>query len=635
MAGPFQFKTLKDIYSESISGTNSAFNAESIDLQNQLKKNSEQKSIGGYTATIEKRFNYIKKNQENLLRYFKSPEGLEFIAKQELLYKSAQYLAPVTTTQALVGLIPGIPVVSSILNSITGNYNIHRDFVITNMIGQIGLSSLGMQGKQANFANRISDFRLSSLASLFAPAVSPATQKVYTAYVDDVTGRSTNFVSKTINYFTKKLGIGDESNSDKDRLVKLYNQLTSNPSGKSKYNLDYNFNELTRNKSEGLFGFGSFYNVRSERHIVSKPITADVVNGVATYSTEGEYTDNVKAYWDEYGIGPKAPNIGTIVDIPIVDGIADIKVISSKKRKKPFSVINTYSSEIEKPSNKNPIIDYYFSGIKGEKLKEEAIGDILSNRVLEDNVSIDDKKDLIRFSIEFGLENYKSSKHIQFRAFLNDITDNNSANYSSTRYIGRADQVHVYEGFTRTIGLGFTIYSRNPDEQKIVFQKLNTLTSLLTPSYSIKQDNQIRNLSSPPNGSSQKGVIEDILGGIPRAPIIKLTIGNYIKDQYGFITSLTYNIKNSNLWDIDSELPHIIEVSTFSFTPIHDFVVSQGANNDNRFIYIEKPIPIPIDIKATDSNQKKEKNDFIAVNPDYIDKGYIETQGITLSSIFN
>lgn len=579
MAGPFQFKTLKDIYSESISGTNSAFNAESIDLQNQLKKNSEQKSIGGYTATIEKRFNYIKKNQENLLRYFKSPEGLEFIAKQELLYKSAQYLTPVTSTQALVGLIPGIPVVSSILNSITGNYNIHRDFVITNMIGQIGLSSLGMQGKQANFANRISDFRLSSLASLFAPAVSPATQKVYTAYVDDVTGRSTNFVSKTINYFTKKLGIGDESNSDKDRLVKLYNQLTSNPSGKSKYNLDYNFNELTRNKSEGFYGIGSFYNVRSERHRVSKPITAYVVNEVATFNTEGEYTDNVKAYWGDKGISPQK---GILYGTQAIER-------SLSKRKKPFSIIDTYSAKLENESGKKPVIDYYFSGIFGEKLKDSTAGDIFSKRVLEDNVSIDDKKDLIRFSIEFGLENYKSSKHIQFRAFLNDITDNNSANYSSTRYIGRADQVHVYEGFTRTIGLGFTIYSRNPDEQKIVFQKLNTLTSLLTPSYSIKQDNQIRNFSNPPSKSSQKGVVEDILGGIPRAPIIKLTIGNYIKDQYGFITSLTYNIKNSNLWDIDSELPHIIEVNTFSFTPIHDFVVSQGANNDNRFIYIDSP----------------------------------------------
>jgi len=616
MAGPFQFKTLKDIYSESISGNNSAFNAESIDLQNQLKKNSEQKSIGGYTATIEKRYNYIRKNQDNLLKYFKSPEGLEFIAKQELLYKSSQYLAPVNSTQALVGFVPGIPVVSSVLNSITGNYNIHRDFVITNMIEQIGLSSLGMQGKQANFANRISDFKISSLASLFAPAISPSTQKVYTSYVEDITGKSTNLVSRAIDIISFKMGMGDSVNSNKDRLVKLYNQLTSNPTERAKYNLDYEFNQLTRNKSEGVFGAGSFYNVRSERHIVSKPITADVINGIVGFSTEGEYTDNVKAYWDKFGIGPIAPNIPNMRDSPIVNGVADVIVTSSKKRRKPFSVINTYSSEIEKTSNKNPIIDYYFSGIKGEKLKEGAIGDILSNRVLEDNVSVDDKKDLIRFSIEFGLENYENSKHIQFRAFLNDISDNNSANYSSTRYIGRADQVHVYEGFTRTIGLGFTIYSRNPDEQKIVFQKLNTLTSLLTPSYSIKQDNQIRNFSSPLSGSNQAGVIENILGGIPRAPIIKLTIGNYINGQYGFITNLTYNIKNANMWDIDSELPHIIEVSSFSFTPIHDFVVSQGANNDNRFIYIVKP-------------QVQEKNSEITPVSTGGGTGRLQSQGMT------
>ena len=607
MAGPFQFKTLRDIYSESISGNNSAFNAESIDLQNQLKKNSDQKSIGGYTATIEKRYNYIRKNQDNLLKYFKSPEGLEFIAKQGLLYKSAQYLAPVTSGQAFARIIPGIPVVSSVLNSITGNYNIHRDFIITNMIEQIGLSSLGMQGKQANFANRISDLKLSSLASLFAPAISPDTQKVYTAYIEDITGRSTNLVTKAIDLISSKIGLGDSVNSNADRLVKLYNQLTSNPKGNRKNNLDYDFNQYTHNKSEGLFGAGSFYNIRSERHIVSKPSTSN---------TQGEFTDNVKAYWDEFGIGPKAPNIPTSISTPLVDAEGDPLVFSSKKRRKPFSIIKTYSSEIESSSNKNPIIDYYFSGIKGEKLKEEAIGDILSNRVLEDNVSIDDKKDLIRFSIEFGLEDNKSSRHIQFRAFLNDITDNNSANYSSTRYIGRADQVHVYEGFTRTIGLGFTIYSRNPDEQKIVFQKLNTLTSLLTPSYSIKQDNQIRNYSSPLDKSKEVGVVENILGGIPRAPIIKLTIGNYINGQYGFITNLTYNIKNANMWDIDSELPHIIEVSSFSFTPIHDFVVSQGENNDNRFIYIEKP-------------QVQEKNSQITSVSTGGGTGRLQSQGMT------
>jgi hypothetical protein len=572
MAGPFKFKTLKNIYSESISGTNSAFNAKSIDLQNQLKKNSEQKSIGGYTATIEKRYNYIRKNQDNLLNYFKSPQGLEFIAKQGLLYKSAQYLAPVTSGQALARIIPGIPVVSSVLNSITGNYNIHRDFVITNMIEQIGLSSLGMQGKQANFANRISDLKLSSIASLFAPAISPSTQNVYTAYIDDVNGKNTNFVNRIINSFAKKTGLNgilDDINSNKDRLVKLYNQLTSDPKGNRKDNLDYDFNQYTHNKSEGLFGAGSFYNVRSERHIVSKPVTSN---------TQGEFTNNVKAYWDQYGISPQKK----------ASTLSDALIQATTYKKKPFSIVDSYTKKLEDNSTKAPIIDYYFSGIKGEKLKDFVLGDIFSKRVVEDNKSIDDKKDLIRFSIEFGLEDNKSSRHIQFRAFLNDITDNNSANYSSTRYIGRADQVHVYEGFTRTIGLGFTIYSRNPDEQKIVFQKLNTLTSLLTPSYSIKQDNQIRNYSSPLDKSKEVGVVENILGGIPRAPIIKLTIGNYINGQYGFITGLTYNIKNANLWDIDNELPHVIEVSSFSFTPIHDFVVSQGENNDNRFIYIDK-----------------------------------------------
>jgi hypothetical protein len=60
-------------------------------------------------------------------------------------------------------------------------------------------------------------------------------------------------------------------------------------------------------------------------------------------------------------------------------------------------------------------------------------------------------------------------------------------------------------------------------------------------------------------------------------------MGGYLYEQVGFITALTYDIPNDTTWEIgintagesDStvkELPHRINVSSFSFTPIHNFV---------------------------------------------------------------
>jgi hypothetical protein len=63
-------------------------------------------------------------------------------------------------------------------------------------------------------------------------------------------------------------------------------------------------------------------------------------------------------------------------------------------------------------------------------------------------------------------------------------------------------------------------------------------------------------------------------------------MGGYLYEQVGFITQLTYDIPADSPWEIgindkgDSddkvkELPHIIKVTGFSFTPIHNFVPSK------------------------------------------------------------
>ena len=165
-------------------------------------------------------------------------------------------------------------------------------------------------------------------------------------------------------------------------------------------------------------------------------------------------------------------------------------------------------------------------------------------------------------------------KFLHFKSFLDDITDSFGATWDSFKYLGRGENFYTYQGFTRAIDLSFTVPSFTRGQMKTNYLKLGYLASSLTPNYNPQ-------------------------GGYMRGPLIKLTIGDYIKDQWGFIETLTYKVNGSDsTWEINiddegnkiepldptwvGELPHHIEVSSFTFIPIQNFV-PQTFNPD--FIY--------------------------------------------------
>jgi hypothetical protein len=75
--------------------------------------------------------------------------------------------------------------------------------------------------------------------------------------------------------------------------------------------------------------------------------------------------------------------------------------------------------------------------------------------------------------------------------------------------------------------------------------------------------------------------------------LVQLTVGGYLYEQVGIINSLTYDIPEESPWEIGisdagsddisvKELPHIIRVTNFSFTPIQNFIPSvQPVGNEN------------------------------------------------------
>ena len=166
--------------------------------------------------------------------------------------------------------------------------------------------------------------------------------------------------------------------------------------------------------------------------------------------------------------------------------------------------------------------------------------------------------DLVKFRIAvIDNDNPGFKTFIHFRAFLDSMSDSYNSTWNGFNYLGRGEQFYTYGGFNRQISLSWTVAAQSKQELIPMYKKLNYLASSLTPDYS-------------PNGYM-------------RGNLIQLTVGGYVYEQPGFITSLTYDIPTESPWEIgigalggeDSsvkELPHIIKVTGFSFTPIQRFI---------------------------------------------------------------
>jgi hypothetical protein len=167
--------------------------------------------------------------------------------------------------------------------------------------------------------------------------------------------------------------------------------------------------------------------------------------------------------------------------------------------------------------------------------------------------------DFVKFRIAIidnDSPNFKTFMH--FRAFLGPISDSYNAQWNSFQYLGRGEQFYTYGGFTRQISLSWTVAAQSKQELIPMYKKLNYLASTLAPDYS-------------PNGYM-------------RGNLVQLTIGGYLYEQPGFITGLTYDMGEDSPWEIGigttpglgdgtvKELTQIIRITGFNFIPIQKFI---------------------------------------------------------------
>jgi hypothetical protein len=158
--------------------------------------------------------------------------------------------------------------------------------------------------------------------------------------------------------------------------------------------------------------------------------------------------------------------------------------------------------------------------------------------------------------IKFKIYDVVNSKYIIFRAFLSGISETLSPEWSSEKYIGRPDSVHVYQGVDRSMSFEFMVVPSSKQELPILWEKLNYLVGLTYPTWKAL-------------GTT---------GNRMEAPFIQLTIGNMYNSVPGYFSSLGITVDDQSPWEIQDgfQLPHAVNVSC-EFTHIGQHTLaSQG-----------------------------------------------------------
>jgi hypothetical protein len=129
-----------------------------------------------------------------------------------------------------------------------------------------------------------------------------------------------------------------------------------------------------------------------------------------------------------------------------------------------------------------------------------------------------------------------NKKFIPFRAFLTDVSESSDANWSEVRYLGRADAVQIYSGFTRTLSVGFNVQAFSIEELHPMWQRINHLVGLTKPA----------TYSGDIAGNSSK------MNSFIIPPFVKFRLGDMYRNQPVIITTIGTTIPPEASWELIS-----------------------------------------------------------------------------------
>lgn len=299
-----------------------------------------------------------------------------------------------------------------------------------------------------------------------------------------------------------------------------------------------------------------------------KPTGTVLVNNSLT-----GFTDKSKEYWLKYGFnygslepttGPqrlkedKKGNRYTKTIIKEGDDVNDLSLkqqldyeplnewrtqggdISPIQFSKTPDRIPKFSSEIKRKTSENDFIE--------KKRGMRPTSDIINSTnifegetlTLGDGTTLDEKD-----FVPLKFTSLHRGKTAQFRGTITGLSETLSPSWESHKFIGSPFSNYTYSGIERSVTFNFKAYALNAAEQKIVWDKINFLSSLVFP-----------------QGYYESSAV------VP--PFIKFTLGDLYQNKLSFIESLSHTWDDTTPWNVMDEEQIVKLSSAGTFESIED-----------------------------------------------------------------
>ena len=155
--------------------------------------------------------------------------------------------------------------------------------------------------------------------------------------------------------------------------------------------------------------------------------------------------------------------------------------------------------------------------------------------------------------IPFYFHDMVNDRYIPFAATVKGMSDAFQSEWSEVKYIGRADKLYNYNGFSRAVNFSFVVYCNSINELMPMWKRINYLCGLTKPSKYIDS-----------NVTGQTAESNYYLASFIVPPMVKLTIGDFYKNHPYIIDSVNIQIPDDAQWETLPETENAYEYGQIS-----------------------------------------------------------------------
>jgi len=198
-----------------------------------------------------------------------------------------------------------------------------------------------------------------------------------------------------------------------------------------------------------------------------------------------------------------------------------------------------------------------------------------------------------KHGMPFYFLDLRTKQYVIFRAYIEGLTENIAPEWSGEKYVGRSEPVYTYTGAERDLSFSLKLFAHSKKELKMIYKKMNRLTSLCYPRY--VEDKVLAGAAvstslqqgftrmQPPLTKLRMGELYGKPGTYKASdpdPNGNVTISDVTNnDLTGFIKSLSYSVPDESPWEIKKgmRVPKYVTVA-IGYQIIHSEVPNVNTN---------------------------------------------------------